>query len=277
MKKFNRNTSIILIVLFILVTSYAAIDLLSLPIDILDSIGVSENTKVKKAQDVAFGSYIVLVLDFFIVLLLIFMFSMNNVNYMAENIVYVESEKKSEENELEEVQFGFDLEAAIHRVSTLANNNFENTKDKHTKLLNAICHEVEAVTAALYETDDEVDGKRFQKFNVGFAFYMPDSESLRYEFGEGLVGQAAKSSREIIINGEIPEGYIKVLSGLGESTPNNLIVLPIKEEESVKGILELAGFKKFEQKEIDFLRRASTYFTEDEENVVSDQVEEQIS
>ncbi|MEM1137248.1 MAG: hypothetical protein AAGI07_15525 [Bacteroidota bacterium] len=87
MKSFNRNISIFLIILFVLVTSYATIDLLSLPTDILDAIGISENTKIEKAKEEAFSAYSVLIFDFFIVLLLIFMFSMNNVNHLADNIV----------------------------------------------------------------------------------------------------------------------------------------------------------------------------------------------
>ncbi len=274
MKKFNRNTSIVLIVLFILVTSYAAVDLLSLPTEILEAIGVSENSMIEKAKSVAYTSYIVLVLDFFIVLLLIFMFSMNNVNHMAENIVYVEREKKADSDMQKETVQGFDIEEALHKCSAIANSGFENLKEKHSKLLGAVCNEVGASTGAVYETVTE-DDKRLQKFVAGFAFYLPDSENLKYEFGEGLVGQVAKSGNEIVVSDDVPQGYIKVLSGLGEGSPNNLIILPIKEKEAVKGILELAGFKKFNQDEIDFLRKVSTYFYEKDEALVENEVEQE--
>ena len=274
MKKFNRNTSIVLIVFFILVTSYAAVDLLSLPTEILEAIGVSENTKLEKAKDVAFTSYMVLVLDFFIVLLLIFMFSMNNVNHMAENIVYVEREKKEKNQKQTEVKHGFDVDAALHKCSTIANGNYETDKEKYNKLLAVICEEIKVSTGALYETLVEGD-KRTLKYVTGFAFYLADSESLQFEFGEGLVGQAAKSGNEILVSNDVPQSYIKVLSGLGESSPNNLIILPIKEKEAVKGILELAGFNQFSQSEIDFLRKASAYFYSEEKVKVEEGVEQE--
>jgi len=263
MKKFNRNTSIILIIFFVLVTSYAAIDLLSLPTEILEAIDISENSKIKEAQSVAFDSYIVLVVDFFIVLLLIFMFSMNNVNHMAENIVYIEREKQSKESELNHEETGVVLDEILHNFSSIGNSSFENSKERNEKLLSYLCNEVEASTGALY-INKEIDSKRILEFESGYAFYLPDSGKISYEFGEGLVGQAAASGQEIIINGDIPQGYIKVISGLGEGTPNNLAIIPIKNEDTVNGILEIAGFKAFSELHIELLKKATSYFHEDE-------------
>lgn len=263
MKKFNRNTSIILIIFFVLVTSYAAIDLLSLPTEILEAIDISENSKIKDAQSVAFDSYIVLVVDFFIVLLLIFMFSMNNVNHLAENIVYIEREKQSKEDELNDEETGLILDEILHNFSSIASGSFTNSKEKYDKLLSFLCNEIEASTGAVYITK-EYEGKSVLEYVSGYAFYLPDSRTISYEFGEGLVGQAAISGQELIINGDIPQGYIKVISGLGEGTPNNLVIIPIKNEDSVNGILEIAGFKAFSDLQIELLKKATSYFYDTE-------------
>ena len=52
---------------------------------------------------------------------------------------------------------------------------------------------------------------------------------------------------------EIPPGYIRISSGLGEAPPANLAVMPIKFEDSVMGVVELASFSKFTPIQIDFL------------------------
>jgi len=44
---------------------------------------------------------------------------------------------------------------------------------------------------------------------------------------------------------EIPEDYVTILSGLGSSSPNNLLLIPIILEDETVGVIELASFKKF--------------------------------
>jgi signal transduction histidine kinase/HAMP domain-containing protein/ActR/RegA family two-component response regulator len=62
--------------------------------------------------------------------------------------------------------------------------------------------------------------------------------------GEGLAGQAAVERAPILIT-DVPAGYLKVGSGLGEAPPVSLAVLPILFEDQVLGVLELASLKRF--------------------------------
>ncbi len=74
------------------------------------------------------------------------------------------------------------------------------------------------------------------------------------ELGEGLVGQAWQE-QEMIYMTDIPDNYIAITSGLGGSNPNCLLIIPLKVNESIYGILEIASFKPFEDYEIDFIKR----------------------
>jgi PAS domain S-box-containing protein len=76
----------------------------------------------------------------------------------------------------------------------------------------------------------------------------------RIEMGQGLVGQAAIEKSTIYMT-DVPEDYIVITSGLGESNPRSIIIVPLKNEERVVGILEMASFKKFESFEIEFLEK----------------------
>jgi signal transduction histidine kinase/HAMP domain-containing protein/ActR/RegA family two-component response regulator len=62
--------------------------------------------------------------------------------------------------------------------------------------------------------------------------------------GEGLAGQAAVERAPILIT-DVPAGYLKVGSGLGEAPPVSLAVLPILFEDQVLGVLELASLTRF--------------------------------
>jgi signal transduction histidine kinase/HAMP domain-containing protein len=62
-----------------------------------------------------------------------------------------------------------------------------------------------------------------------------------FRFGEGLVGQCAKERTRILIT-EVPADYVRINSGLGASTPLNIVLLPVLFEGSVRAVIELASF-----------------------------------
>jgi signal transduction histidine kinase/DNA-binding response OmpR family regulator/HAMP domain-containing protein len=76
--------------------------------------------------------------------------------------------------------------------------------------------------------------------------------SKDWHVGEGIVGQAAFEKQRLLITG-LPEDYIQIVSGLGQASPRNLVVLPILFEGQVKAVIELAAFEPFQAIHLTFL------------------------
>ncbi|MFF7969227.1 HAMP domain-containing protein [Streptomyces sp. NPDC007903] len=72
--------------------------------------------------------------------------------------------------------------------------------------------------------------------------------------GEGLIGTAAQEKRTILVR-DVPSGYLKISSGLGEAPPAQVIVLPVVFEGNVLGVIELASFTPFTHIQRDFLNQ----------------------
>ena len=66
----------------------------------------------------------------------------------------------------------------------------------------------------------------------------------RFKLGESLVGQAALEKERILL-ADVPNDYVKISSGLGESRPMNIVVLPILFEGEVKAVMELSSLEHF--------------------------------
>ncbi len=66
----------------------------------------------------------------------------------------------------------------------------------------------------------------------------------RFKLGQGLIGQAAIDKERILLS-DVPTDYIRVQSGLGESRPINIVVLPILFEGEVKAVMELSSLERF--------------------------------
>ncbi|MGW4630129.1 HAMP domain-containing protein [Streptomyces rubiginosohelvolus] len=84
--------------------------------------------------------------------------------------------------------------------------------------------------------------------------YSARSMPTSFRPGETLIGTAAEEKRTIQVD-NVPPGYLKISSGLGEAPPAHVIVLPVLFEGKVLGVIELASFQPFTHIQRDFLNQ----------------------
>ena len=144
---------------------------------------------------------------------------------------------------------------SLDSVTSSLSNTGADQKDLLKDFISAVCKTIEAGQGALYESKEE-EGKRKVILSSGYALNLGESAQIEYEFGEGLIGQAAAGGRTLYVD-DIPEGYIKIISGLGSASPRYLYIVPIKNEKEVKGIIEIASFNNFSDDEKKFVEAAA--------------------
>jgi putative methionine-R-sulfoxide reductase with GAF domain len=106
----------------------------------------------------------------------------------------------------------------------------------------------------LYVLNDEDPNTKFLELISLYAFNTKKFEKQKLRLGEGLVGQAFLEKETIYIK-EIPEDYIRISSGLGESNPKAILVVPLKVDTDVYGLVELASFQAYYPHEIEFVQK----------------------
>ena len=110
-----------------------------------------------------------------------------------------------------------------------------------------ILSELGPVVSAQHAVFYILDGSRDTPMLSLLASYAYKGQSAlgsQLQLGEGLVGQCALEKQKIVLS-NVPADYIRISSGLGDATPQNIIVLPVVFEGQVKGVLELASLERF--------------------------------
>ncbi|XID95941.1 response regulator [Paenibacillaceae bacterium WGS1546] len=94
--------------------------------------------------------------------------------------------------------------------------------------------------------EDPAAGDRVLKLSGAYALTEgEEGESLRsaaktIQPGEGLTGQCYRDAKRIVVD-DLPSGYVKIGSGLGSVEPKTLLIEPIRYDNEVIGVLELAS------------------------------------
>ena len=129
-------------------------------------------------------------------------------------------------------------------------------KDLNTvtkRILSELAEVVSAHYGAFYILQqNDPEQEVMLKLYAAYAYKEEKSIPQEFAIGEGLVGQCAFEKERILLT-NVPQGYVKINSGLGKAKPANLVILPVLFENNVKAVIELASLDKFSATHLDFL------------------------
>ncbi|MFS2006884.1 HAMP domain-containing protein [Duganella sp. CT11-25] len=108
-----------------------------------------------------------------------------------------------------------------------------------------------AVLYLLQQGADHGAGARL-RLTASYGYQERKNLSNEWTVGEGVVGQAAFEKKRLLI-GNVPPDYVQIVSGLGQASPRNIVVLPILFEDQVKAVIELGAFAPFQAIHLNFL------------------------
>lgn len=171
--------------------------------------------------------------------------------YMRDKLKKSQAEekvRKSEDDKRQWVNEGLALFGDVLRQS------HESIKDLSFDIIINLVNYLKANQAGLFiKNDDDKDNIYFELLAT-YAFDRKKYKEKEIRLGEGLVGTCAIEKKTIFLT-DIPNNYIQITSGLGGSIPKCLLIVPLKIEEEILGVVEIASFNTFEDYEIEFIEK----------------------
>lgn len=136
----------------------------------------------------------------------------------------------------------------------LRKNNMD-TSALANELLRSLVKYLDVNQGSLYIMTEDTH-EQFLELMATYAYNKKKFAKNRVALGEGLLGQVALERSTIHLL-EIPENYIKITSGLGEALPRTILIVPLIQNDTVFGVIELASFKSFEKYQIQFIEKVA--------------------
>lgn len=256
MKALYKNLALILSLIFTLSIIGLAYYLYLFPERIANETHVISLLDIKELNPVLSELYlftgITFLLGFSAILILIF----TKNNDSENNVVYIEKFKESKKDQKDTVHKDattIAIETELNEISEAVKKE-KDPKKKSELLLSLLAKKLESSQAAVYKAGKS-DGKNIISLFASYAFVLPESQTISYEFGEGLAGQVAKEQKLVNVS-DVPKGYISILSGLGEAKPAYLVICPIKKGDELVGVAEMASFKEFTKHDENLIKQA---------------------
>jgi CHASE3 domain sensor protein len=114
---------------------------------------------------------------------------------------------------------------------------------------------LKAHQGGLFVLNDNDEDDKYLELSTCYAFDRKKFVTKRIDIGEGLIGQVFLEGEPVYIR-DVPSDYIHITSGLGEANPRCITIQPLKHNDEVVAILEIASFTELDQHALDFLANA---------------------
>jgi len=132
--------------------------------------------------------------------------------------------------------------------------NDVNLNDLSADIITKLINYLKANQGGLFIINNDIEAEKYIELIASYAYSRRKYYEKKIDMGEGLIGTCAIEKKTIYLT-DIPDDYIEITSGLGGANPNSIIIVPLKIDEDVLGVIEIASFKTFEKYEIEFIER----------------------
>ncbi|MCS6794556.1 MAG: GAF domain-containing protein [Raineya sp.] len=136
-------------------------------------------------------------------------------------------------------------------------NNNDNIVKQSYEIITELTKRTNSVQGGLFIVNDyNKEEEPYLELTAAYAYDRQKYLKKRINFGEGLIGETWREGDTKLIT-DIPEDYTFIKSGTGILKPTVILIVPIKTDEKIEGVLELAAMQVYEPYVIDFVERLS--------------------
>ncbi len=141
-------------------------------------------------------------------------------------------------------------------ISEVMRGTGEDLKIISHRIISTLVRYLDANQGGIFIMNDDDENDPYIELMASFAYGRSRFHQKRVEFGEGIIG-ACFLEKESIFMTQLPSDYMEIRSGLGTASPSSLLVVPLRTENIMIGVIEVASFNVLHEHEKEFVEKVS--------------------
>jgi len=144
----------------------------------------------------------------------------------------------------------------LAKFADILRKNNNNIEILTYEVIHSLVKYLKANQGGVFLINEENSIQQYLELTASFAYDRQKFLNKRILIGEGLVGSCYLEKQSIYLT-NIPKNYINISSGLGDSNPNIVLIVPLKLNDENFGVIEIASFEKIEPYQIEFVEKVA--------------------
>jgi PAS domain S-box-containing protein len=140
----------------------------------------------------------------------------------------------------------------IAKFGEILRQNTDNMQEFAYHIISNLVKYIDGNQGGIFILNDDDKEDTFIELLGFYAYERRKYMEKRIDLGVGLIGRCVKEQKTIYLT-DLPDDYITITSGVGQAVPNSLLIVPLKVNDKIYGVVELAGFNQFDDYVIKFV------------------------
>lgn len=163
------------------------------------------------------------------------------------------AKKEEDKRKAEDVQRNWTTEGQALFAEILRHHTDDISELSDDIMVNLVKY-VKANQGGIFFYQDQDPNDIYLELLSAYAYNRKKYIKRKIRLGEGLVGACAQEKYTIYLT-DIPDDYIEIESGIGSANPKSLLIVPLKIENDILGVIELASFNEMKDFEIELVEK----------------------
>ncbi|ASB49036.1 PAS domain S-box protein [Alkalitalea saponilacus] len=167
----------------------------------------------------------------------------------------IKSKKEQEKRRIEEEQRTW-VTQGLAQFGEILRKSSNNLEDISYSIIRYLVTYMKVNQGGVFLLNETKKGDKYFEMTACVAFDRRKYADKTINWGEGLIGRCGLEKETIFLT-DVPDDYINITSGLGESNPGTILLVPLKTNNELFGVIELASFQILQQFEIELVEKSA--------------------
>lgn len=165
-----------------------------------------------------------------------------------------EREIRKRDEEEREIRF---FNEGIAKMSEIISKKRQNLEELSSSVISELVSYLDASAGGIFVLDDSDQFHVLLKASGNFCRSSDDGKlNIEFEIGEGNIGACFKEKQTLVYD-NLPDGYIVMRSGLGQISLHHAVYVPIAQDNSAVGVIEVASVEKLPDTKVRFIEKVA--------------------